>query len=107
MPQLVLPDLKYKDSYLEAVKEYQAEDLPNYRGLDPEKLQNDFPGYLEQLQRESRGEGLPADYVPHTVFWLVEGDQYLGRLDIRHILNDFLHQQAGHIGYDVRPTQRR
>lgn len=107
MPFLSLPDSKYKNSFLEAVKEYKAEDLPNYRELDLEALQNDFSGYLEQLHKEAQGEGLPSGYVPHTIFWLVEGNHYLGRVDIRHILNDFLHREAGHIGYDVRPSERK
>lgn len=107
MPELVLPNVKYQDSYLSALAEYQAEDLPNYRGLDAKALAADFASYVNQLHRESTGEGLPEGYVPHTVFWLVDGDTYLGRVDIRHILNDFLHREAGHIGYDVRPTERR
>lgn len=107
MPELILPQAKYKDSFLDALLEYKAEDLPNYRNLDPEKLRTDFDGFLKQMKQESTGDGLPDGYVPHTVFWLVDGDKYLGRVDIRHILNDFLHKEGGHIGYDVRPSERK
>jgi len=107
MPHLALPELKYKASYLAALAEYQAEDLPNYRGIDPIALESNFEAYIDQLHSESLGENLPDGFVPHTVFWLVEGDTYLGRVDLRHVLNDFLHREAGHIGYDVRPSERR
>lgn len=107
MPELVLPDEQYKDSFLAALAEYQAEDLPNYRGIDPAALANNFQGYIDQLRNESSGKNLPDGYVPHTVFWLVEGNQYLGRIDLRHVLNDYLHREAGHIGYDVRPSERK
>jgi len=37
----------------------------------------------------------------------VEGDEYIGRLDIRHHLTEHLRQIGGHIGYGIRPSKRR
>ena len=34
-------------------------------------------------------------------------DTYLGRINLRHHLNEGLSEIGGHIGYDVRPTARR
>lgn len=106
-PQLQLPSAKYKDSFLAAIKEYQAEDLPNYRNLPLEEMKADFEGYVEKIRSEANGKNLPAGYVPHTVFWLVDGDKYLGRLDIRHELTQYLETAGGHIGYDIRSSERR
>lgn len=106
MPELALPDQRFRDSFLEALREYHAEKLATYDQLDEVWLEEDFDKYIEQLQRESRGENLPPGYEPHTVFWLVEGDEYLGRLDIRHQLNTWLKTIGGHIGYDIRPSAR-
>jgi predicted acetyltransferase len=50
---------------------------------------------------------VPADLVPQTTFWLVDGDAYIGRLSLRHHLNDSLRLIGGHIGYDIRPSMRR
>jgi predicted acetyltransferase len=36
-----------------------------------------------------------------------EGDEYLGRISLRHELNALLHEWGGHIGYAVRPSARR
>lgn len=107
MAALQLPSSRYKVSFLQAVREYQAEGLPQYVSLNVADLENNFVQYVQNLLSEARGENLPPGYVPHTVFWLVEGNEFLGRVDIRHELNDTLHQVGGHIGYDIRPTQRR
>lgn len=91
MPQLVLPSDQYKASFLQAVREYQADKLPYYLELSLEELERDFPGYLTKLTTKSD--------LPHTTYWLVEGDDFIGRVDIK--------EPGGHISYDVRPTQRR
>jgi predicted acetyltransferase len=44
--------------------------------------------------------------VQQTTWWLVEGDTYLGRISIRHALNDSLLFEGGNIGYDIRPSAR-
>lgn len=45
--------------------------------------------------------------MPETTLWWVDGDEYLGRLSIRHALTDLLREFGGHIGYVVRPSARR
>ena len=45
--------------------------------------------------------------VPATHFWLIDGQRYLGDLDLRHCLNDSLRRYGGHIGYTIRPSERR
>jgi len=51
--------------------------------------------------------GYPGGYVPQTILWWVEGDEYVGRVAIRHWLTDGLRRHGGHIGYEVRPSARR
>jgi predicted acetyltransferase len=45
--------------------------------------------------------------VPGTFLVGVVGDTIVGRLSLRHWLNDKLAAVGGHIGYGVRPSQRR
>lgn len=111
MSELVAPDIRYKQSYLEALDEYHADvanarRLTAYANVDREDLAKNFDKYIDQIRNEAQGIDLPEGYVPHSVYWLVEGDEYLGRVDIRHELNDFLKNEGGHIGYDIRPAQR-
>lgn len=49
----------------------------------------------------------PAHVVADTTLWWVEGRTWLGRVSIRHALNDRLREVGGHIGYAVRPSARR
>jgi predicted acetyltransferase len=43
--------------------------------------------------------------APMTLLWWVEGDEYLGRVSIWHWLAGD-RADAGHIGYDIRPSMR-
>lgn len=50
---------------------------------------------------------LPPGLVHQTVLWFVDGDEWLGRLSVRHDLTPALLELGGHIGYVVRPSARR
>lgn len=108
--QLVLPSIDYKESFLEALWEYQqekTEDRLDILSLHPEELKNDFQRYVARLRAESEGEHLPEGYVQHTTYWLVDGNVLIGRVNIRHSLTPFLLRIGGHIGYDIRPSKRK
>lgn len=67
-----------------------------------------FSAWVEQLQQQSdRSVALRDGWVHATHWWLVEGDSYLGAIDLRHRLNAFLLRSGGHIGYSIRPSARR
>ena len=63
--------------------------------------------YLEILQERERGVNLPPHHVPSTFLFGFKGDRIVGRVSIRHALNDFLLRVGGHIGYVVVPEFRR
>lgn len=107
MPILIEPNITYKDSFLDAVVEYQAEGQQNYIDLDIPSLRGDFSSYITKHDNWSKGIDLPEGYVAQTTYWLVEADLFIGEVRIRHKLNDALRNVGGHIGYDIRPTQRR
>jgi len=52
----------------------------------------------------TRDEGT---FVPATTYFAVVDDRIVGTIQIRHKLNDFLLGYGGHIGYGVRPSERR
>ena len=65
--------------------------------------------WLDEIERFSRPETVPEGKVPSTQFILVReaDDRLLGMLQLRHYLNEYLAKIAGHIGYSVRPSERR
>jgi predicted acetyltransferase len=115
MPELVLPTTTVRESFLEAMDEFVAEgaefsqtaawierNAPGWK--DPDA----FARFVAAVRADAAEETpRPEWHVPCTTLWWVDGEEYLGRLAIRHVLNDFLLDVGGHIGYDVRPTRRR
>jgi predicted acetyltransferase len=64
--------------------------------------------YVEALQAQARGEDLPGpNYVPSTFLFAFDGPRIVGRVSIRHHMNDHLLRVGGHIGYVVVPEFRR
>jgi predicted acetyltransferase len=124
VPELMSPTPDVHRSFLDALTEHQAEgahlDLDRVRLADAEE----FGRYVAALTADVEHPGEsdryilatghePADppqtegYVPQSTLWWVDGAEYLGRIAIRHRLNDALRRHGGHIGYEVRPSARR
>lgn len=101
--QLARPSVEYKSSFLEAVREFQAEG--NYPELNMPQLERYFESHVRGwLARETSP---PPGLVPESIFWMIDGDRFVGRISIRHRLNESLREFGGHIGYEVRPSRRR
>jgi predicted acetyltransferase len=66
-----------------------------------------FADYLERLRADAREDSVRPGRVPASTWWWVEGGVYIGRISLRHRLNDWLLEVGGNIGYDVRPSARR
>ena len=63
--------------------------------------------YLQVLAEHARGENLPPNHVPSTFLFAFAASRIVGRVSIRHELNEFLLRVGGHIGYAVVPEFRR
>ena len=65
--------------------------------------------WLKQNALMEHPENVPENKVPATQFVLTdpESKRIYGMLQVRHYLNEYLQRFAGHIGYSVRPTERR
>ncbi|MBA3781084.1 MAG: GNAT family N-acetyltransferase [Nocardioides sp.] len=69
-----------------------------------ETLADRIPGLLAQSDHATE---LPEGRVHSDYWWMVDGDEFVGYLAIRHDLTEFLLNEGGHIGYGVRPSRRR
>jgi predicted acetyltransferase len=67
----------------------------------------DWDAYLRLIEDHRAGRNLPERFVPGTFLVADVAGEIVGRVSIRHELNDFLLQHGGHIGYGVLPGHRR
>jgi len=104
---LVSPTMELKNEYLSFYQEWieSGEDMvPWVISKDP----SDFQGMIQSLIDSSKGEDLPEGWVPDTTFWLVTNNRKIvGAVNIRHRLTQKLLNCGGHIGYGIRPSERR
>ena len=106
---LVRPSTEFKDSFLEGFREIAvASERQSWAYLhEDESLElpeHDFGGYVAALL--ARETVPPRDFVCDTVYWGLSANEIVGRIAVRHELNDFLATLGGHIGYIIRPSQR-
>lgn len=105
--RLIKPTIELEHEYLDMIKEWKAQEdrlTPWVLGFDA----SDFPALIENLENCSKGIDLQEGLVEHSTYWLVNDDnRVLGAVNIRHRLNERLLQYSGHIGYSIRPSERR
>lgn len=103
--RLVTPGPRFRDSFLDAMQEFADVGEHNDLPAPIETIREEFPLFVEQMLYH-QANPLPH-FVAQTMFWIVRGEEYVGRLGLRHELNEMLRQFGGHIGYDIRPSMRR
>ncbi len=105
MLELNNPNIMYKESYLAALQEYHREGR-NLR-YDYNALSEDFAGFVQMLLDKVEPTKLQPDCVEESIFWLMDAGDYIGRVSVRHRLDEDLFNFNGHIGYDIRPSRRK
>ena len=94
--KLVYPTKEYEEGAFEFIQEFKdyKSEINGTGGLDR------YDNYDEWLLKDR----LPAS----TFFFVRTSDNIIvGMINIRHELNDFLFNEGGHIGYSIRPTERK
>lgn len=106
--KLVKPSPEYKKSFLEALKEFQAEG--RYKFLKYEEIERDFDKFVTDINEGRRHMHKPyADWVEpvtETVLWMVKDGDFIGIFNVRHRLNWHLEKWGGHINFLIRPSMR-
>lgn len=115
MPRLALPTVAARRSFLAALDEYRAEgrfavDDGSILARATRELagadETAFAAFVEGILAHRSEATLTIGAVPFTTWWWLEGDEFLGRIALRHRLDAELRRFGGHIGYDVRPSAR-
>lgn len=105
--ELVLRELGDSDerAFFQGLKEWEGEDPSWYTFLwEPGMAYSEM---LELLHHEATGTSLRPGRVPSSMYYAFVGDEIVGRLSLRHRLNEALLKRGGHIGYSVAPRFRR
>lgn len=108
MFELVSPNVAFHLSFLESHREWAgvhqdgaavflAEDVISSAGFA------DWVGRLLDAENAPEKDGI----VPCTYLWITEGSRYVGAVAFRHRLTSALLNSGGHIGYGIRPSDRR
>jgi predicted acetyltransferase len=95
--ELVLPDVRFESSYLDAERE---------RAIAEDKVPVTAEGFvamLDALAGLRDGTRIPDGFTQTLELWLVEGKDYLGKVQLR--AQPAPHQ--GHVGIVIRPSRRR
>jgi predicted acetyltransferase/predicted SAM-dependent methyltransferase len=105
--------VKPNDDYINEIRAYRQELLNksgDFHGDSGLEKFVDIPAWIEQCRLLENKETVPnPDWVEADQFMLVrKGEKkILGMINFRHYLNDYLAEYAGHIGFGIRPSERR
>ncbi|CAM4000128.1 GNAT family N-acetyltransferase [Lederbergia lenta] len=104
---LTKPTVDLKMEYLSFYNEWVASG-ENMIPWVIEKDPSNFKGFVKYLIDNENGVNLPKGWVSDSTYWLLNEERRLiGAVNIRHHLTDLLLKRGGHIGYGIRPSDRR
>lgn len=98
--------------YAEQIREYRQDFLDTDSSMDgcgSLRRYEDPIAYISKCKKYLNPETLPDGAVIATQFLYVRkvDMRLVGMIQIRHYFNDYLSKYGGHIGYSVRPSERR
>lgn len=106
--RLIFPSKEYEKEAFEYIQEFldYGSEINGTGGLY--RYQN-YDEWLLKLEKDLDLLNIPEDKVPASTYFLVRtsDNKIIGMINIRHKLNEFLLNEGGHIGYSIRPTERK
>jgi len=100
------------EEYASQIAEYRKEFLEADNSMDgcgPLRRFEDPLEYIKTCKEYEDPKTVPSHLVPATQWFFVRKSdgKLVGMLQVRHCFNEYLEKYAGHIGYSVRPCERR
>ncbi len=103
--RLIAPTEALRDEFIAYCEEFRDAGERVVHG-QAEPARRDFAALMAQWAREAAEPDPGAGKVRMERFWLVRGNRILGTARLRHRLTETLLRRGGHVGYDVRPSER-
>lgn len=109
---LIKPTIEYKQQakeMIEETKKYDADNSDIWAGYASMNKYQNYEKWLKKLENDLDFENIKPGRVPASTYFLLRksDNKILGIIDIRYELNEYLENFGGHIGYSIRPTERR
>jgi predicted acetyltransferase len=101
MLTLEAPSEELRAEFLDMAADFAAHGESRYA-----RASQDFAGFLRRIASEEHERVLAPGRVPGSQFWLVSDGRMVGCSRLRHWLTEALEYEGGHIGYDIRPSDR-
>lgn len=103
--RLIESSMELKRELIDMIEEFVAAGEHHRWGY--ELAIKDFGRYVEDRLDWKKGKSLPDGWVPASTFWLIRDDNIIvGTSSLRHELTEHLRNIGGHIGYNIRPSER-
>ncbi|MCL2573349.1 MAG: GNAT family N-acetyltransferase [Defluviitaleaceae bacterium] len=103
--ELIFPTREMKQAAMDFRQEHFDNNEPKINGSAGFAYVDNYEEWLAKIERDVTHSNKLV--VPATVYFAVIDDEIVGILQIRHELNEHLLNSGGHVGYNVRPFQRR
>jgi len=106
--KLIKPDISYEKDIL-SFRTEMLDASSSMDGTGPLKRMESVTEWLSFNHKLENKDTVPADLVAAEQFIYVRetDNRIVGMIQFRHYLNDFMEKYGGHIGYSVRPNERR
>ena len=110
MEELIL--VKVDEEYASQIADYRQEMLDMGSSMDGTgslRVMADPYEFIAKCKNYESLETLPEGKVIATQFLFIRksDSKIVGMIQVRHYFNEYLEKYAGHIGYSIRPTERR
>ena len=106
MLKAIKPSPEYLTSYFDACVESWDETNHKYIIHNPHDFDKWSKTIFVDYENSEIGRDLPEGFVSSVTYWVVDGSDYIGTINIRPVLNDFLRTCGGHLGIFIKKEQR-
>lgn len=105
--KLIEPTVNLEKSYIDYIYEWEnsAEQIVPFASR---KNRLNYHQLLDNWRNDKTDKAYKRGFVPATLYFLVdETERIYGALHFRQELNEYLLKTGGHIGYGIRPSERK
>ena len=106
--RLISPSKEFEKKAVEYIQEFLKHNS-EINGVGGLKRYDNYDEWLIKLERDLDIPNIPEGKVPANTYFFIraQDSKIIGMINIRHKLSDLLFTRGGHIGYSIRPTERK